>query len=178
MAITRSKKVEVIAQYQEWFKKSKVAVITQYTGLRVKDLDALRAKVREAGGEFHVVKNTLGRLALKQLGFDTAEKALKGSTAIAFGFEDGAAIAKVMTDYAKTSDILKIKGGTLGVQVVSATQVQSLAELPPLPIMRAMLLGTILAPASQLVRVLAEPGRQVAAVIKAYADQDAAPAAE
>ena len=72
---------------------------------------------------------------------------------------------------------MKIKAGYLEGRMMTAEEVKALADLPPLPVMRATLLGTLLAPASQLVRTLAEPGRQVAAVIKAYADQDAAPEA-
>ncbi len=77
-------------------------------------------------------------------------------------------------EYARTSDALKVKGGYLGHSAMSAADVKALAELPPLPVMRARLLGTILAPAGQLVRTLAEPARQVAAVLKAYADQQTA----
>ena len=100
-----------------------------------------------------------------------------GSTAVAFGFEDAPATAKVLSDFAKDKDALKIKGGFLGSQLINSSSVTALADLPPLPIMRGMLLGTILAPATQLARILAEPGRQVAAVIKAYADKDTQPAA-
>jgi large subunit ribosomal protein L10 len=81
-----------------------------------------------------------------------------------------------MIDFARTLEFLKIKGGYLDSQSVSAQQIQALAELPPLPVLRARLLGTLLAPASKLVRTLAEPGRQLAAVVKAYADREAAPA--
>jgi len=98
------------------------------------------------------------------------------TTAICFAFEDAPAIAKVMSEFARTSDFLKIKGGYLGKDLMSVEDVKSLAELPPLPVMRAQLLGTLMAPASQLARVLAEPARQVAAVLKAYADKDSAEA--
>lgn len=177
MAITKQKKAELMQTYQGYFKNSRTAIIVEYTGLSVKALDQLRAKLREVGGEFHVIKNTIARVALKEMGYDAPEKALVDSTAIAFGFEDAPATAKVMTDAAKGSDFLKIKGAYLSGHVLGASQVQALADLPPLPVMRAQLLGTISAPATKLVRTLAEPGRSVAAVIKAYADQDAAPAA-
>ena len=85
-------------------------------------------------------------------------------------------MAKIITDYARTSEFVKIKGGYLGREFMSADQVKALAELPPLPVMRAQLLGMLSAPASKLVRTLAEPARQVAAVLKAYAEKDAAPA--
>jgi len=177
LAISKQQKLDVIAQYSEWLQRSGAFVVTEYTGLDMKSMDELRAKIREAGGEFHVVKNTLVKLALKQDNIDYAEDHFTGSTAIAFSFHDAPAIAKAMTEFAKDSSFVKIKGGYLDKQMMSAEGVKALADLPPLPVMRATLLGTILAPASQLVRTLAEPGRQVAAVLKAYADRDAAPEA-
>jgi large subunit ribosomal protein L10 len=102
---------------------------------------------------------------------------LEGSTAVGFAFQDAPALAKTMADFAKSSEFLKIKGGYLGNKPISADDIKALAELPPLPVMRAQLLGTIMAPASKLVRTLAEPARSLAAVIQAYADKDTAGAA-
>ncbi len=174
MAKTRQTKTALLEQYKAWFRDSQASVVAEYTGLNMKSFDALRGKLRETGAEFHIIKNTLGLKALEELGIQGAEKILTGSTAIAFGFQDGSATAKAMLDFARTSEFLKVKGGLLSTQTITAKAVESLAELPPLPVMRAQLMGTIQAPASKLVRLLAEPGRQVAAVIKAHADQDAA----
>jgi large subunit ribosomal protein L10 len=82
-------------------------------------------------------------------------------------------MAKVLTDFARSAESLKIKGGYLGTRAISAKEVIALAEMPPLPVMRARLMGTILAPASQLARILAEPARQVAAVLQAHAESAA-----
>ena len=177
MANTKEQKREIVTQYGEWLERSDAFVVTEYTGLTVKDMDALRSKIREAGGEFHVVKNTLVKLALKDAEIDIEEEHFLGSTAIGFAFEDPPALAKAITDFAKESDFVKVKVGYLEKQMMSAAEVKALADLPPLPVMRATLLSTILAPASQLVRTLAEPGRQVAAVMKAYSERDAAPEA-
>ncbi len=177
MANTKEQKREIVAQYGEWLERSDAFVVTEYTGLTMKDMDALRSKIREAGGEFHVVKNTLVKLALKDAEIDIEEDHFLGSTAIGFAFEDPPALAKAITDFAKESDFVKVKVGYLEKQMMSAAEVKALANLPPLPVMRATLLSTILAPASQLVRTLAEPGRQVAAVMKAYSERDAAPEA-
>ncbi len=177
MANTKEQKRELVARYGEWLERSDAFVVTEYTGLTVKDMDALRSKIREAGGEFHVVKNTLVKLALKDAEVDFEEEHFLGSTAIGFAFDDPPALAKAITDFAKESDFVKVKVGYLEKQMMSATEVKALADLPPLPVMRATLLSTILAPASQLVRTLAEPGRQVAAVMKAYSERDAAPEA-
>jgi len=177
LAISKQQKREMVAQYSEWLERSGAFVLAEYTGMTMKDMDALRAKVREAGGEFHVVKNTLAKLALKEAEIDYDEKYFLSSTAIGFAFEDPPALAKAISDFEKETDALKIKVGYLDKQMMSAAEVKALADLPPLPVMRATLLSTILAPASQLVRTLAEPGRQVAAVMKAFSERDAAPEA-
>lgn len=174
MAISRQRKQDVVAEYGEWINRSRALIVTEYTGLTMKQLDDLRAKVREVGGEFHIVKNTLGRLAVKQVGYPVSDQMFEGSTAVTFAFSDAPAAAKVVSEYARTSEFLKIKGGYLGEELMTPDQVKSLADLPPLPVMRAQLLGTILAPASQLVRTLAEPARSLAAVLQAYADRDKA----
>lgn len=177
MALTKEQKRKVVAQYGEWLERSDAFVLAEYTGMTMKDMDELRAKIREAGGEFHVVKNTLTKLALKDAEIDFEEDHFLSSTAIGFAFEDPPALAKAMTDFARESDFLNVKVGYLDKQMMSAAEVKALADLPPLPVMQAILLSTILAPASQLVQTLAEPGRQIAAVLKAYSERDAAPEA-
>jgi len=177
LAISREKKQEIAAQYGEWLEQSQALVLTEYIGLSVKEMDDLRARVREAGGEFHIVKNTLMQRVLNEAGLEINEENFVGTTAVGFAFEDAPALAKAMADFAKDSDFLKIKAGYLENNLMDAAAVKALAELPPLPVMRATLLSTILAPASQLVRTLSEPGRQVAAVLNAFAQKDAAPEA-
>lgn len=177
MAKSRESKEKIMAQYEKWLGRSEAMIVAQYTGLAVKDLDALRAKIRETGGEFHVVKNTLGKKVLTNAGVKLPDQLLEGSTGVVFAFRDAPAVAKAVMDFAKTSEAFKVKGGILARSPISAEGVKSLADMPPLPVMRARLLGTILAPASKIVRTLAEPGRQVAAVVKAYAEKDSAAAA-
>ncbi|MEW5872703.1 MAG: 50S ribosomal protein L10 [Chloroflexota bacterium] len=177
MAITRQRKEDFVAQYTDWLNRSQALIMTEYTGLSMKQIDDLRAKVREAGGEFHIIKNTLGKVAFESAGVQVPEKLLEGSTAVAFAFQDAPAMAKVITEFARTSDFVKVKGGYLDRKPIDEQAVKALADLPPLPVMRAQILGTIMAPASKLARTLAEPARQVAAVLKAYTDKDAAPAA-
>lgn len=171
MAITKEQKRDVVEEYKEWMKRSQALIVTEYTGLPMKDIDALRSKIRENGGEFHVVKNTLGKRALQDSGFPISESLFEGSTAVGFAFEDAPAVAKALADFARTSEFLKIKGGYLGAKAINKAEVTALAEMPPLPVMRARLLGVLSAPASQLVRTLAEPARSLAAVVKAYVDR-------
>jgi large subunit ribosomal protein L10 len=171
LAITKQRKNELVTQYVDWLTRSKALILVEYTGMTMKDFDSLRAKVRDAGGEFHIVKNTLARLAFEQAGYEVAGELFEGSTAIGFAFQDAPAMAKVMTEYAKTLEALKIKSGYMEKLRVNADSVKALADLPPLPVMRAQLLGTLMAPASKLARTLAEPGRMLAAVLQAKVDQ-------
>jgi len=160
-------------QYQGWLDKSQAMIVVEYSGLNMKAIDAVRAKAREAGGEVHVVKNTLMRNVFKAKGLDADTKLWEGSTAVGFAFNDPPAMAKAMSDFAKGSEFFKVKGGFLGDQVMDTAQIKALGDLPPLPIMRATLLGVLQAPASKLVRTLAEPARGLASVVRAYSEKTA-----
>jgi large subunit ribosomal protein L10 len=175
LAVSKEHKKEIVATYQDWLGNSQAVFLAEYIGLTVKDMDALRDMVREVGGEFHVIKNTLGKLAFEGAGYEVPQNYFLGSTAAGFAFEDAAAMAKAMADFSKSVGFLKIKGGYLEANILNAEEIKALAELPPLPVIQARLLSTFLAPASQLVRTLAEPARQVASVFQAYADTESAP---
>ncbi|MBT3390917.1 MAG: 50S ribosomal protein L10 [Chloroflexi bacterium] len=177
MAISKQKKQEIIAQYADWIGRSGALVLTKYIGLTVSDLDKLRADIREAGGEFHIVKNTLAKIALEQAGMEIKEEDFQGDTAVGFAFQDSPGLAKAIVDFADESDFVEIKMGYLNGQLVSPAEIIALAKVPPLPVVRAQLLGTLSAPASKLARILAEPGRQIAGVLKAYSEKGAAPEA-
>ncbi|GAP09051.1 LSU ribosomal protein L10P [Bellilinea caldifistulae] len=176
MAFSKQHKNKMVAQYVEWLRQSQGVFVLNYNKMTMKDIDTLRAKAREAGAELHVVKNTLMKLALEEVGIQD-KSVFDGASLVGFAFSDAPALAKVLSDATAKSEIFAIKGGYLGAQALSVEQVKALAELPPLPVMRATLLGTISAPASKLVRTLAEPARGLAAVIKAYSEKSAAPAA-
>ena len=177
MAKSKQQKEAMLAKYIEWLTRSQAVILVEYTGLRMTDLDALRARLRSVGGEFHVVKNTLARLALERAGLNAPPEFCENSTAMALAFGDIAETSRAFSEAVKNLPAIKIKGGFLGAQVLSAAEMQALAELPPLPILRGQLLGVLLAPASKLARTLAEPGRQVASVLKAYSEKAAAPSA-
>ncbi len=176
MALTRQRKQQVVAQYREWFSRSQAVILMEYTGLTMKDLDMLRTKIRESGGEFHVLKNSLARVVLQAEGLPVPEAYLEKSTAATFAFGDAVATAKALMDASKNLSALKIKGGLIGKQVLNEEQVKELAKLPPLSVIRGQLLGILQAPAAKLVRTIAEPARGLAAVVRAYSEK-AAPAA-
>ena len=137
MAISRKQKEELVVQYIDWMNNSQALIFTGYRGLSVKEFDDLRRKVRESGGEFHVIKNTLGKVAFEQAGVPLPEEYLEESTAIAFAFDDPAALAKAVKDFSRSSDFLKIKGGYLEQIPIQTEQITALADLPPLPIARS-----------------------------------------
>jgi large subunit ribosomal protein L10 len=175
LAFTKQEKKEIIASYEKWLKDASAVYILSYQKMRMKDIDALRAEAREVGGEFHVVKNTLMKIALENSGLQEGGFFTESSI-MAFAFEDAPAMAKVV-DKANSTDLFDIKGGFMDGKVLDAQSVIALSKLPPLPQMRAQLLALINTPATQLVRTISEPARQVAAVVKAYSEKSPAPAA-
>jgi large subunit ribosomal protein L10 len=121
---------------------SKAMFITEYSGMTMKDIDATRARAREIGGEFHIVKNTLYKVVFQDAGLSVEDELLQGSTAVAFAFKDAPAMAKLVSELARVSDFVKIKGGVLDHQLIDAEAVKMLGDLPPLPVLRSQLLGT------------------------------------
>ena len=171
LALTKQHKEEVLATYKDWLKRSQAVILVEYTGARMKDMDNIRAKIRETGGEFHVVKNTLARRVFADEGLELPEGYLEKSTAVSFAFTDPAATAKALSDATKGMEFVKVKGGFVAGQMLNAAQVKVLSELPPLPVVRAQLLGVLQAPAGKLVRTIAEPARSLAYVIRAYSEK-------
>ena len=146
MAKSKEQKETMLTQYVEWVGKSQAVVLLEYTGLKMSNLDAIRARIREVGGEFHIVKNTLAKLALEKAGLQVPADYMDKSTAIGFAYKDPAGFAKALTEVTKGLEAVKIKGGFMGREVLTPAQIKALASLPPLPVMRATLLGIIQAP--------------------------------
>ncbi len=170
MAFTKDQKEAMVAKYEGWLQKSQAVFVMSYSGLTNKQVEQIRRSMRESGGEAHVVKNTLVKIAMNNLGYGVDE-VMEDTSLTGFAFQDPAATAKVMADAAKAhGEKLDFKLGYLDKNQLSANEIKALATLPPLPVMRAQLLGTILAPASKLVRVINEPGSQVARVLQAYSE--------
>ena len=176
MALSRQKKEEVLAQYKSWLDRSQAVFVVEYTGVTVKSLDGIRTKIRETGGEFHILKNTLAKKAFEDSGIKVPAEVFEKSTAVTFAFGDPASTAKALTDVMKTADAIKIKGGFLDKQVLNVNQVKALSDLPPLPVVQAQLLGVLQAPAGKLVRTLAEPARSLAFILRAYSEKASAAA--
>jgi large subunit ribosomal protein L10 len=174
LAISKQRKEEVQAQYADWVKRSQAVILVEYSGSNMKSINAIRSKIRESGGEFHIVKNTLARRVLADNGMEFPKDFLVKSTAISFAFTDPASTAKALTDAMKGNEFVKVKGGLLSGRSLNPAQVKALADMPPLPVMRATLLGVLQAPAGKLVRTIAEPARGLAGVVKAFSEKAAA----
>ncbi len=171
MAFTKKQKGDMTAHYEKWLSDSQAVYVLDYTKMTMKEVDAFRAKARENGSEIHLVKNTLFTNALKSQGYPVPD-IFEGTSLVGFAYNDPPALAKTFTDFIKGSETRRIKGGFLGKEVITDAQVKALAALPSLPVMRATLLGVLQAPASMLVRTLAEPARSLAAVLKAYSEKE------
>jgi large subunit ribosomal protein L10 len=166
----------LINEYADWLKQSQAVIIASYQGVLTKDLYQLRAKIHEANGALHVVKNTLAARALKEADLPTPDDLLAGSVIMGFCFQDPAVVAKAMVNFANEQQAFAIKGGLLDKRLLDAAGVKALADLPPRPILLGGLVATLQGPMSQLVNVLNAPMRELVQVLKARSEQAQAPA--
>jgi large subunit ribosomal protein L10 len=170
LAFTRKEKEAMVEQYKEWIEKSNAFFVMSYQNMSMPAIDEARTQLRDVNGEIHVVKNRLFRLVMDEMGLDYKDDFWQENNMVAFAFSDAPSTAKVMSDISKTS-VFDIRLGFMDQHLLKPEQVKALADLPTLPVMRGMLLGTIMASASQLVRTLAEPARSMAAVVKAFSEE-------
>ncbi|MFA6382936.1 MAG: 50S ribosomal protein L10 [Parcubacteria group bacterium] len=167
---TKLQKEEIVKDLTKKLKASKAVVFSDYKGLRVKDMTVLRRELREAGIDIKVLKKTLIDLALKDAGIEVDIKKLEGQIAIAISSGDEVAAAKIIAKAAKANENLKIVGGILGVKELSAEEVNVLAKLPSKEELLAKLVGTLNAPVSGFVNVMAGNLRGLVNVLKAVVD--------
>jgi len=167
--VDRTEKREFVAALGAVFADTSMVVVTRNDGMTVADVTELRRRMRAAGASFKVAKNRLALLALDGTRFDGLKPLMKGPTAISWS-SDPVAVAKAAVDFAKTNDKFVLVGGALGSQVLDASGVKALSELPSLDSLRAKLLGLIAAPATRIAGVLQAPAGQLARVFAAYAD--------
>ena len=174
-------KKQVVAQLVETLKSAQAGVLVDYRGITVEQDTQLRAKLREAGVEYKVVKNTLTRFAAKEVGFEALDEQLNGPTALAISTTDAVAPAKVISDFAKEVEALQIKAGFVDGKVISLDEVKTLASTPSREVLIAKIMGSLNAPISKLVRTLQARvynGVEPAEIGAAAPVADEAPAAE
>ena len=154
--------------------ESVTAVAAEYRGLSVAEMTELRKEARSAGVYLRVVKNTLARRAVEGTEFECMQDTLKGPILLAFAKDDPGAAARIIKDFAKGHDALQTVSLSVGGQLLPASDLAKVADLPTLDQARAMLLGTMMAPMSTLVRMLAEPSAMLARTLGARGAQEAA----
>lgn len=169
----RAQKSELVAELNRTFSETSVVVITRNLGLTVAQSTALRGKMREAGASFKVAKNRLARLAIEGTPYAPIGDMLTGPTALATS-ADPVAPARVIVEFAKTNDKLEIVGGAMGETLLDANGVKALAALPSLDELRAKIVGLIVAPATKIATITQAPAAQLARVLSAHAEKEAA----
>ena len=150
------------------------AVAAEYRGLSVAEMTDLRREARSAGVYLRVVKNTLARRAVEGTDFECMKDTLKGPILLAFGKDDPGAAARVIKDFAKEHEALQAVSLSAGGQLLPASDLAKLANLPTLDQARAILLGVMMAPMTKLVRTLSEPPAMLARTLSARGEQEAA----
>ena len=177
-------KERVVADLTERLRRSETMIVADYRGLTMPQIDALRSRLIENGARFTVVKNTLTRRAAEAAGADALLALLEGPSAIAFVEADGdaVAVAKALADSARETRVLEIRGGVMQGRVISGSDVEELAKLPPLDVLRGQVIGAVIAPLSSLVGLVNAPLQNLYGLIDARIEQlgaqggDAAPA--
>lgn len=172
MAVTQEK-IQTVAEIKEKLSSTKGAVLTNYRGLTVAQDTKLRRKLREAGVEYRVFKNTMTRIAAKEAGIEGLDTYLEGPTAIAMSYTDPVAPAKVISDFVKEHKLqaLEVKAGLVEGKVINADSVKALASLPPREVLIAKALGSMQAPISGLVNVLSGSLRNLVYALEAVRKQ-------
>jgi large subunit ribosomal protein L10 len=168
--LTRVQKEEQVADLRDKFGRATSVFVADYRGLTVGAVNELRGKLRSDSTnevEYRVVKNSLLRLAAVDTDYSVLMEHFEGPTSIAISYGDPAALAKVLVDYAKTNEPFELKGACLDGESLDEDAVVQFATLPSLDELRGQLVGLLQAPATKLVRLLVEPGTQLARVVEA-----------
>lgn len=172
MAVTQEK-IQTVADIKEKLSTTKGAVLTNYRGLTVAQDTKLRRKLREAGVEYRVFKNTMTRIAAKEAGIEGLDPYLEGPTAIAISYTDPVAPAKVISDFVKENKLqaLEVKAGLVEGKVIDANGVKALSNLPPREVLIAQVLAGFQAPIAGFVNVLSGTMRNLVYALEAVRKQ-------
>jgi large subunit ribosomal protein L10 len=169
----RTEKEATVSQVLQKMTKSQSVILADYRGLNVQEVTELRKKLREAGVEYRVIKNTLTSRAAKEANIEGLDQYLSGPTALAFGYNDPVTPAKILANFAKDHKKLELKGGILEGKIISLSAVKSLAELPSREALLGQIAGLLQSPMRGLVTVLSGPLRNLAYATEAVRKQKA-----
>jgi large subunit ribosomal protein L10 len=171
--VRKDDKERVVADLTERLKNTETLLVVDYRGLTMPQIDELRTKVLEHGARFAVVKNTLTRRAAEAAGTDALLAMLEGPTAIAFLESEGdpVAVAKALVDAARDTKVLELRGGLLEGRPVEPGEIESLAKLPPVDVLRGQVLGAVTAPLTGIVALFTAPLQDLYGLIDARIEQ-------
>ncbi len=169
--VTEAKQEEVAA-LKSSFNEANVAIFTSFSGMTVENSTALRKNLRASGAKLKVVKNTLAKIAAKGTPFEAAQDVFSGPVSVAFGFgDDVGAPAKVISDFARKDEKLKILGGFIDGSILDDAGVKKLASTPPKPVVQAMFLGLMQAPVRNFLGVMEGTARKFLYALHAIAEK-------
>lgn len=169
--MNRDEKRKVVEDFSKKIEGLQAAVLTHYRGLNVEQINTLRRRLREEKVSYHVVKNTMMKLAARGTDLEKLSDYFKGPTAIAISHGDPVSLAKILSEFVKTQPQLEIKVGLVQGRVASPDEIKALATMPSREVLLAQILGGIQAPAQELAGVLTGGLQQIVGVIQARTDQ-------
>jgi large subunit ribosomal protein L10 len=171
--VKKEDKERVVAELTERLRTTETLLVADYRGLTMPQIDDLRTKLLEHGARFAVVKNTLTRRAAETVGNDALLALLDGPTAIAFLESDGdpVAVAKALVDAARETRVLAVRGGMLEGRPVEPGEIESLAKLPPVDVLRGQVLGAVTAPLTAIVGLFTAPLQDLYGLLDARIEQ-------
>jgi large subunit ribosomal protein L10 len=169
--MVKPEKVAAVREIKEKLEKATSVILSDFRGLTFDQLVSLRTALREKGAEFRIVKNTLTRIAAKELGFNGLTDFLAGPTAIAFSYEDPIVAAKILADFARKNKTFVIKGGLLEGRVVDQAELKVISSLPSRDVLLARLAGAFKAPISGFANVISAPLQGLVTALNAITQQ-------
>jgi len=169
------RKTETLSALTDKMRRQQLTVVADYRGLTVAEITDLRKKLRESGAELIVAKNTLVRIAARETGNESIEPLLEGPTALAFSYDDVAKTAKTLHDYIRASKKpIQVRGGLLGNAPLAADGLEAVSNLPSREQVLANIIGGVNAPASRIVGAMNGVMRNIAFILRAYSEKEAA----
>ena len=172
----RPEKANIVSELSAKLNQSPFVLVTDYQHMKVNQFDELRNRLAPAGAQVRVVKNSFLKRAMAASGLPEVADKLTGQTAVVTGEKDVAPVAKILKAFAAEFKIATLKIGVVDRNILSTSEIESLAELPPREALQAQLLGLLLSPATKLVRLLNEPGSALARLLNAKAQKEGKPA--
>jgi large subunit ribosomal protein L10 len=166
-----AQKATTINELSDALSRASLTIIADYRGLTVADLQGFRGTLRQSGATVRIAKNTLTLMAAVRVGITGLDGLLEGPTALVLAYDDPVAASKATSDFARTSRILTVRGGVLNKNIVTGTDIEALATMPPREVLLGRLVGMLASPMARTVGVLSGPSRSLAYLVQARVDQ-------